>query len=102
MKDRFSSFSKFYPYYLAEHSKKGTKILHFIGTSLVICFLSIFCFTQKISWLLLCPVLGYGFAWTGHYFIENNKPATFRYPLYSLIGDFLMFWQILSGKIKII
>ena len=101
MKDRFSSFSKFYPYYLAEHSKKGTKILHFIGTSLVICFLSIFCFTQKISWLLLCPVLGYGFAWSGHYFFEKNTPAAFKNPLYAKISDWIMFKDILLGRISI-
>ena len=102
MKDRFSSFSNFYPYYLSEHSKKGTKILHFIGTSLVICFFISFLFTYDAFWLFLCPLFGYGFAWIGHYFIENNKPATFEYPLYSLFGDFVMFWEILSGKIKII
>ena len=102
MKDRFSSFSDFYPYYLLEHSKKGTKILHFLGISLVICFFISFLFTYDPFWLFLCPLFGYGLAWIGHYFIEKNKPATFEYPLYSLFGDFVMFWEILSGKIKII
>ena len=102
MKDRFVSFSDFYPYYLAEHSKKGTKILHFLGTFLVICFFFFFLFTYDYLWLLLCPLFGYGFAWVGHYFIEKNRPATFEHPLYSLFGDFVMFWEILSGKIKII
>tara|TARA_B100000686_G_scaffold282045_1_gene304183 strand:- start:261 stop:413 length:153 start_codon:yes stop_codon:yes gene_type:complete len=50
----------------------------------------------------MAPIFGYGFAWVGHYFIEKNRPATFQYPLYSLLGDFVMFWQILVGKIKVV
>ena len=97
----FSSFTEFYPYYLSEHSKKGTKILHFIGTFIVIVLFLVFLNTFKIKYLYLMPFMGYGFAWISHYFIEKNKPATFEYPFYSLTGDFLMFWHIITRKIKV-
>ena len=99
--DSFDSFHQFYPYYLSEHSKSGTKIFHFIGTISVIICLVMFCAYLDFIYFLLMPISGYGFAWLSHLFIEKNKPATFRYPLYSLRGDFLMFWHIITGKVKI-
>ena len=99
--DSFDSFHQFYPYYLSEHSKSGTKIFHFIGTILVIVYLIMFYAYLDFIYFLLIPISGYGFAWFSHLFIEKNKPATFRYPLYSLAGDFLMFWHIIIGKVKI-
>ena len=99
--DSFDSFHQFYPYYLSEHSKSGTKIFHFIGTISVIIYLVMFCIYLDFIYFLLMPISGYGFAWLSHFFIEKNKPATFRYPLYSLRGDFLMFWHIITGKVKI-
>jgi len=73
--------------------------LHFIGSSLVLITLFYTVFTT--SWLLLLalPIIGYGFAWTGHFFFEHNRPATFTYPVYSLIGDWVMFKDILVRKI---
>jgi len=97
----YNSFIQFYPYYLLEHSKPGTKFFHFIGTSLVIINLIMFFIYIDFIYLILAPITGYGFAWFSHFFIEKNKPATFKYPIYSLRGDFLMFWHILIGKVKI-
>lgn len=96
---KFSSFAEFYPYYLNEHRNRMCKLLHFMGTLLVIAvFLAILASQQwDKAWLL--PVLGYGFAWIGHFFYEKNRPATFKYPAYSLRGDFLMFWHILTGRL---
>jgi hypothetical protein len=75
-------------------------MLHFTGTFLlIICLVSAVVF-QKWWMLGLIPVLGYGFAWIGHILIERNKPATFTYPLYSLGSDFVMFWDILTGRIS--
>ena len=99
--DSFDSFHQFYPYYLSEHSKSGTKIFHFIGTISVVIYLAMFCAYLDFIYFLLMPISGYGFAWLSHLFIEKNKPATFRYPLYSLRGDFLMFWHIITGKVKV-
>ena len=99
--DKFNSFKEFYPFYLSEHSKKITKILHAIGSLLVVAILS-YCFiTKDFIKLSYAPIAGYGFAWIGHFVFEKNKPATFKYPLYSFIGDWMMLKDILIGKIKL-
>ena len=98
---KFNSFSEFYPFYLDEHKDNLNRRLHFTGTLLVIIFLIYTIVTQKWIILILLPVLGYGFAWLGHFFFEKNKPATFKYPLYSLMGDWVMFKDIIIGKVKL-
>ena len=85
--ERYKTFKEFYPYYLSEHDNKYTKLMHFIGTSVGIFFLIKFFLTFNFINLLLVLVSGYAFAWVGHFFIEKNKPATFKYPIYSFIGD---------------
>ena len=97
---RYKSFKEFYPFYIGEHSKSGTKVLHFIGTWCALVCLGALFLLGNFWWLLAGLVLGYGFAWTGHYFIEKNKPATFQYPLYSYMGDWVMFAQLISGKLR--
>ena len=97
---KFNSLKDFYPYYLSEHQNVISRRLHFIGTGLII-GLAIY-FTVSGKWnlwwtLFLC---GYGFAWVGHFFFEKNRPATFQHPFYSLASDFVMFKDILIGKIK--
>src|SRR5215216_1053758 len=87
---RFSSFDEFYPLYLEEHADRTSRWLHFIGTSLAILLLVYAIVTRRWSALILVPIVGYGFAWIGHYIFEKNRPATFRHPLYSLMGDFRM------------
>ena len=62
---------------------------------------SFFIITLNYLYLFLLPIFGYGFAWISHFLIEKNKPATFKYPFYSLLGDFKMFFEILTGKIKL-
>ncbi|MEE9176086.1 MAG: DUF962 domain-containing protein [Thermodesulfobacteriota bacterium] len=98
---KFKSFSEFYPYYLSEHGNPVNRRLHFFGSLLTIIVVLFVIFTQTWIALILVPILGYGFAWIGHYFVEKNKPATFTYPLYSLMGDWVMFKDILTGKIKL-
>ena len=97
---KYKSFWSFYPYYLTEHSDLTNRTLHFIGTALLLIILIVAIAIQKWWMLALIPVVGYGFAWVGHFFIEKNKPATFTYPLYSLGSDFVMFWHILTGQIS--
>ena len=97
---KYKSFWSFYPYYLTEHGDYKNRVLHFIGTGLIIVILITAIVLQKWWMLALIPVCGYGFAWVGHFFIEKNKPATFTYPLYSLGSDFVMFWHILTGQVK--
>jgi hypothetical protein len=96
---RYASFSHFYPFYLAEHRNPTCRKLHFAGTSLVIgCALAAIV-TRNAWWLIGMPLAGYGFAWLGHFAFEKNRPATFKYPLYSLAGDWVMYAQLLTGKI---
>lgn len=97
---KFQSFSEFYPYYLEEHSNRNCRRLHFVGSLLVI-VVALYAFASgKLLYLLLLPVIGYGFAWVGHYGFEKNRPATFKYPLYSLMGDWVMFRDMLTGRIR--
>jgi hypothetical protein len=97
----YSSFDEFYQFYLSEHGKRSTKLLHFTGTFLVLVILGLALLRQNWMLLVLLPVVGYGFAWVGHFFFEKNKPASFSSPLYSLLGDFVMFKDILTGRVKI-
>ena len=101
MSGRFSSFSEFYPFYLSEHANRNSRRLHFIGTLGVLVLLFMALKTGSNAWLVLIPVCGYGFAWAGHFFFEKNQPATFKHPLYSLAGDWVMFKDILIGRVKI-
>lgn len=99
-KRKYKSLSEFYPYYLSEHLHPVCRGLHFIGTLLLFIILFGAIFLSEYTYLWLLPVVGYGFAWVGHYFFEKNKPATFQYPLYSLASDFIMFKDLLIGKEK--
>lgn len=99
-KPTFNSFSDFYPYYLEEHANRTCRRLHFAGTSLVILTALYAVFSGNWSALWLMPLLGYGFAWVGHFYFEHNRPATFQHPFYSLAGDFVMYKDIFTGKIR--
>ena len=101
METRFQSFNEFYTNYLKEHSNRTCRLLHVIGTTIVFA-LAITAIYHNIPKLwILVPLAGYGFAWGGHFFFEKNKPTTFKYPLWSLISDFKMYFQILSGKLSL-
>lgn len=95
---KHQSLQEFYPFYLSKHQNTTSRILHFIGTALVIICLIGGILFHNWQFLIVIPFLGYGFAWVGHFFFEKNKPATFQYPLYSLASDFILFWEILNGK----
>jgi len=97
--DEYRSFAEFYPYYLGEHSQRTTRLLHFTGTLLLLAALVAALVTRHWLLLILVPVFGYGFAWAGHLAFEHNRPATFRHPLYSLAGDFVMFRDMLTGRV---
>jgi len=93
------SFEAFFPYYLREHSDPRTRALHYVGTTLVIGIGLFAVFTQRWALLLLLPVCGYFFAWVSHFSIEKNRPATFTYPLWSLISDFKMYGLWITGRL---
>ncbi|CUA86063.1 MULTISPECIES: DUF962 domain-containing protein [Gulbenkiania] len=99
MQRRFASFSEFYPFYLSEHAHPVSRRLHFAGSTLVLAALSYVLLTGQWSALALLPVFGYGFAWVGHFVFEKNRPATFRHPFYSLLGDWVMYRDMLTGRV---
>ncbi|MGI9283388.1 MAG: Mpo1-like protein [Endozoicomonas sp.] len=97
MEKQFNSFSEFYPFYLSEHDNTVCRSLHYIGSTLVLILLAVALVTSNYLLLLCLPVVGYGFAWIGHFVFEKNRPATFQYPLYSFMGDWVMYKDFLKG-----
>lgn len=95
---RIQSFEEFWPFYVGEHKSPTSRALHYVGTSLAIGTVAAAAVTLNPTWLLLTPVVGYAPAWIGHFVIEGNRPATFKYPLWSLRGDFRMLSYALAGK----
>ncbi|MCZ8196615.1 MAG: DUF962 domain-containing protein [Flavobacterium sp.] len=98
--DRIKKYSDFYAFYLTEHSNRTSRILHFVGTLLFFVLISYFIITNQYNYFWILPIVGYGFAWVGHFFFEKNKPATFQYPFWSLISDFKLFFELVVGKQK--
>jgi len=99
--DRIKSFSEFFPFYLTEHSHAANRALHFIGSSLALGFLLAWVSTEDWVCGFLALVSGYSFAWIGHFFIEKNRPATFRYPIYSFLSDWKMYGLMLTRNLEI-
>lgn len=91
-------FREFWPYYLQEHARPGTRALHYAGTSLVVALAAAAPFAGRWWMAAALPVVGYGFAWAGHMLVERNRPATFRYPLWSLRADFVMWYRFLTRR----
>lgn len=94
---KFSSYSEFYIYYLEQHSTFGCRVMHVMGSTLVL--LDVVASLLVTPWLLvLAPVLGYGCAWAGHYVFEHNRPATLGAPFWSFVSDWRMYWEVLIGR----
>ena len=93
----FASFREFYPFYLSEHADVRSRRMHFAGTTLILVLMAI----AFIGGNWLIPVAGYGFAWIGHFVFEKNRPATFKHPVYSLLGDWVMYVDVLRGRVSL-
>jgi hypothetical protein len=96
---RYTSFSEFWPYYLSEHSKPATRLLHLVGTTIATACMIFFVASGRWFLLPLGLIPGYAFAWFAHFVIEKNKPATFEYPLWSFMADYKMIAMMLSGRL---
>jgi hypothetical protein len=101
MATAFKSFRDFYPFYLAEHRHPVCRRLHFIGSTCVLVCVALAIVTRNAWWLAAALLAGYGCAWVGHFFFEHNRPATFTHPIYSFIGDWVMFKDVLTGKVTL-
>ncbi len=101
MSKTFASFREFYPYYLGEHGNRVCRGLHFVGSALVLAMLAAM-LVGALSWwwFFALPVVAYGFAWVGHFVFEKNRPATFIHPVWSFMGDWVMFKDMLIGRIR--
>ena len=101
----FESFADFYPFYLCEHDLAITKLFHFVATFnvsvLILMLFNAKAASTKIRILIFVTVQAYGLAWISHFFLEKNKPATFKYPIYSFFGDWMMFKDALMGKVSL-
>ena len=97
----YRTFREFYPFYLSEHRNRTCRRLHFAGSLCALGFLATAVLDGNAWWLLAGLLAGYGFAWVGHFGFEHNRPATFRHPFYSFAGDWVMFWQILTRRIRL-
>ncbi|WP_019028065.1 DUF962 domain-containing protein [Colwellia piezophila] len=100
MSEKYGNFADFYPFYLSQHTNKTCRRLHFVGSCFIISLIIYVAVYGSYSLLWFVPVIGYGFAWVGHFIFEKNRPATFIYPIYSLIGDWVMFKDMIIGRIK--
>lgn len=98
MDQKIQSFEEFWPLYVREHKLPTNRALHFIGSSLVLVVVGFMLYSGQYLLLLALPFVGYGFAWTGHFFVEKNRPASFSYPLWSLIADWKMWALTLVGR----
>jgi hypothetical protein len=98
MTQRIQTYDEFWLYYLREHSRPASRALHYAGT---VCAMGAIALGVFVSpwWLCGALVVGYGPAWIGHFVIEKNKPATFGYPLWSLISDYKMFGLAIVGRL---
>jgi len=96
----FRNFAEFYSFYLSEHRHPVSRALHFAGTWGTVLCLAGLLVSGNLWWLCGAAASGYSFAWLGHFQFERNRPATFRYPFYSLAADFRMWWDLNLGKLK--
>lgn len=93
------SFSDFWPHYLADHAEPSTRSMHVAGTAIALAFVVLLLLSGNLWFLAAAAVVGYGFAWTSHMLFEGNRPATFRHPIWSLMGDFRMFALACTGRL---
>lgn len=96
----YGTYAEFWPFYLREHSRPATRAFHYVGTALGLACVLYGLSTGNFWWLLGLPLCGYFFAWVSHFTVERNRPATFTYPLWSLVSDFRMFFLFVAGRLE--
>ena len=96
----FETFNQFWPYYLSEHANPTTRLMHIVGTALALVFVILLTWFGDLRFLAAAAISGYGLAWISHLWVEHNRPATFRHPVWSLMGDFRMFALACTGRLE--
>jgi hypothetical protein len=97
---KIENYAEFWDFYVSEHSQPLNRTLHFIGTSLAVLMLVFFIWRGIWFYFPLCLIIGYGFSWVGHFFVEKNKPASFQYPFWSFISDYKMLFFMVLGRMN--
>jgi len=97
---RYRTLQEFYPFYLSQHQNRVCRRLHFAGTSIAIALILYALASGHYGFLLLALLQGYAWAWVGHFFFEHNRPATFTYPLLSFAGDWKLWLDMLTGRVR--
>jgi hypothetical protein len=97
---QYATFAQFYPYYLAQHGNRLCRRAHFLGTTSAVAAVAQALYAAQPGWLLVALASGYGGAWIGHFAFEKNRPATFGHPCYAFCADWVMYWQMLTGKLS--
>jgi hypothetical protein len=95
----FSNYEEFFSFYVLQHSSLGNRVLHAIGTTSGVVIAIAALWMGYGWWALLGLPIAYAFAWTGHFLVEGNKPATFGHPGWSFISDFRMLGLMLTGRL---
>jgi hypothetical protein len=98
MGEDFRTFDEFWPFYVRQHLKPLTRRFHFVGLGAGMGCAVALAATRRPAWILAGLVTAYGSAWIAHIFIEKNRPATFRHPVWSLLGDFRMCGLMAIGQ----
>lgn len=98
LETRITAYREFWPFYLSEHSDPVNRWIHFAGTTIALLFIIAAVVTADVVFLLGALVGGYGFAWFGHFFVEKNRPATFKYPLWSFVSDWRLWLLMLLRR----
>jgi hypothetical protein len=98
--DRIRAYGEFWPYYLREHRRRATRVLHYFGTLLGLALLAGALLSGDWRLLPAALIAGYLFAWLGHILVEKNRPATFTYPVWSLASDFRKLGLWLAGRLE--
>jgi|SRR6185436_17393328 len=88
----------FWPGYVREHRKPLTRQLHFIGNTNLIIWLLVAVFQRSLLWAIFAVVSSYAIAWIGHFFVERNRPLTFKYPILAAICDMIMYFKMWRGE----
>jgi len=94
---QIKSFADFWPYYVRQHVRPRTRLLHAMGSVLAVALFAL-AFAINLWILVAVPIVGYSFAWYAHFFVEHNKPATFGHPFYSLAADYRMLFLMMAGR----
>jgi hypothetical protein len=93
------TYAEFWRVYLKAHSRPETRLMHYVGSVLALAALVVAVLTLDWRWLIAAPVIGYGFAWTAHFGLEGNRPATFGHPVWSLLSDYRMLGLWATGRL---